>query len=146
MFLVDSGPAFSRKRNVPTSTPIWICLCTLLTFFRYALERWGRRQRGDARPVEIGDRTESQHEADNTVADAGGERHGAVNGKIGILFDPKLSKQLDDFPISVAIKARVVFVCTGQSALRAAHGVCCIGASLNQCSDDPLLAPYDSAS
>jgi hypothetical protein len=30
----------------------------------------------------------------------------------------QLSKQLDDFPISFAIKARVIFEVTGQSALR----------------------------
>lgn len=36
----------------------------------------------------------------------------------------KLSEQLDDFPISFAIKSRVIFEFTGQSALRTVHGAC----------------------
>ncbi len=59
--------------------------------------------------------------------------------------DAKLSKQLDDFPISFAIKARVIFERTGQSALRKVHGARGIGASLNQSPDDPLVPMHDRA-
>ena len=61
-----------------------------------------------------------------------------------MLFDAKRSKQLDDFSISLAIKARVIFVGTGQSALRNVHSTCCIGASCNQNPDDALVAMDDS--
>lgn len=52
----------------------------------------------------------------------------------------KLSEQLDDFPISVAIKARVIFVGTGQSTLSCFQGACCIGTSCNQSPDDARVA------
>ena len=61
-----------------------------------------------------------------------------------MLLDAKLSKQLDDFSISLAIKARVIFEVTGQSTLCKVHGACCIGASFNQSPDDPLVAMDDS--
>ena len=61
-----------------------------------------------------------------------------------MLFNAKLSKQLDDFSISLAIKARVIFEVTGQSALRNVHGARRIGASLDQGPDDPLVAVDDS--
>ena len=60
------------------------------------------------------------------------------------LFDAKLSKQLDDFPISLAIEAGVIFELPGQSTLRMVRGACCIGASFNQSPDDPLVAMDDS--
>jgi hypothetical protein len=69
-----------------------------------------------------------------------------AENEAGFLTDPKLSKQLGDFPISFAIEARVIFEVTGQSTLRKVHGARGIGASLHQCPDDPLLAPDDSAS
>jgi len=66
----------------------------------------------------------------------------------GMLFDTKLSKQLDDFSISLAIKARVIFVGAGQTALSTVHGgemECCIGASFDQSPDDPFVAMGDSS-
>ena len=63
---------------------------------------------------------------------------------VRLLLDTKRLQQFNDFPISFAIKARVIFEVTGQSALRTVHGACCIGASLNQSPDDPRVPMHNS--
>ena len=56
-----------------------------------------------------------------------------------MLLDAKLSKQFDDFSISLAIKAWVIFVGTGQSALRNMHGARRIGACQTLEAFQPLI-------